>query len=543
MAQSDDNPQVDVLARPSGDTLAAPTTNPALQLAASLSDTNESLTPMLGQLATHFKAQAEARAFKDALSNSGQAFADAVKSGRIAPTQNPWYIQAYERNAAQLRSQAQVSALVADSQSWAEKNDPQAFAQKFNTQLGQIAQHYDGINQVAGFQKSAQPLADQALSSNVQYNVQRIQQEHVQDTTSLATQAVMNTLKATPGATPEQIFQSMEEQHKLWLGVGGDESQWRLVVRQAVVGAGANMGDSGVLDILKAPYLGGEPIANQADETGKPVGLEVSSDKFWIDRGVDASLNQAYKARQAAIAGEGAKVDDWAAQTYGNDYAFGRIPLSQLEADGVAHGFSAQAIMWAADKQGDALRGAAGYSQGQTDIYSSDPAVQQRILAVNHEALTGGLTPRLTSELSDMVGRQQITKDMALAVMDRASGQSHYAVGLAHADANAARSNAIAAGSLAIQRYSIVANEAKGVKAQGGDALRNLGFDPAKLPPKTFKSFESAVDDAALAVAEKGPGAAHDAAGAAATRWISTYAASHRKNPGAPAVGLVNPNR
>lgn len=543
MAQIDDNPTVDVTARPGDNTLQAPTTNPALQLAASLQDTNEALGPFLGQLSGQLKARAEAKAFKDALANSGQSFADAVKSGKLEPTQNPWYIQAYERNAAQVRGQSQVSALVADSQSWAEKNDPQAFATKFNTQLGQIGQQFTGINQSTGFAKAAQPLQEQALSSNVQYNVQRIQQEHVQDTTSLATQAVMDTLKTNPGANPDQIFQSMEDQHKQWLSVGGTETAWRLVVKQAVVGAGANLGDSGVLDALKAPYLGGQPIANQADESGKPTGLEVSSDKFWIDRGVDATLNQAYKARQAAIAGEGAKVDDWATQTYGNDYAFGKIPLSQLEADGVAKGFSGQAIMWAADHAGEALRGAAGYSQGQTEIYSNDPEVQQRILAVNKEALTGGLTPHLTSELGDMVGRQQITKEMALSVMDRASGQSHFAQGEANANAREARSAAIAQGSLALQRYSIVADEAKGVKADGGNVLRGMGFDPAKLPPKVQKSFDSAVDDAALAVADKGPGAAREAAGNAAARWINGYATSHKRPGAAPAAGLANPNR
>jgi hypothetical protein len=537
-----DGPQIDVNVHPEDNYLGAPSTNPALQLASSLQETNHDLTPFLGQLAGQLKTQAEDRAFKAAMANSGAAFADAVRSGKIEPTQNPWFVQAYERDAAQVRGQAQVSSLVADSQSWAERNDPQAFATKFNTQLGQIAQNYSGIDQVAGFQKAAQPLQEQALSSNVQYNVDRIQQEHVQNASSLATQSVMDTLKANPKATPDDLYQSMEAQHRQWLGVGGTEPAWRLLAGQSVLAAAANLNDPSLLDVLKAPYLGTEPLANQADEKGRPLGLQIVQDTYLINRNTEDAGMAAYKASQAAVAAEGAKVAAWANQTYGNDYAFGRIPPFQFQADAVKAGFSAPAIMWAAEKEGEVFRGAAGYSQGQTDIYSNDPQVQQRILKVNQEALTGGLTPELANELNDMVGRQQITKEMALAVMDRASSQSHFAIGEANANRREAASLSRADAGLALQRWSLVGDSAKHVEGQAGVALSNLGFDPAKLSTKTQQSLHQAIEDAAMAAGDKGPGAAEEAAGSAAARWVTSYAASH-KRPGQPAVGLVNPNR
>lgn len=538
-----DLPEINVVTRPEGDHLEGPSTNVGLQLASSLQGVNQHLTPLLGQIGEQARQVQEGKAYQAAMANSGQAFADAVKSGKLAPTQNPWFIQAYERNAAQVRGQAQVSALVADSQTWAERNDPAAFAQKFNTQLGQIAQGFNGIDQQQGFQKAATPLQQDALNANVSYNVQRITQQHVQDATSLSTQAIMDTLKTNPKANPDQIFGAMEDQHKAWVGTGGTEAQWRLIVRQSVIGAGANMGEPGILDVLKAPYLGGQPIANQADETGKPVGLELSSDKFWIERGTDADLDQQYKLHQAAIASEGAKVDTWANQTYGNDYAFGKVPLSTLEADGVKAGFSGPAIVWAADHQGDALKGAAGYSEAQTDVYSQDPQVQQRIMLINKEAVTSGLTPHVMSELTDAVGRQQISLPQAQAVMDRAEGQSHFLIGEANADRRQSASLAREDAGLKLQRWGLVGDAAREVKGQAGVALSGLGFDPARLSAKDQKSMEDAVDNAAMAVGEQGPEKAREAAGNAAATWVKTYVSHHPKPGQPPQGGLANPLR
>lgn len=537
-----DAPQVDITARPDDVSLRAPDTNPALQLAASLAQTSEDLHPFLNDLSSQLNARATAKAQADALKASGKPLAEAVRSGQIEPTQNPWYMHAYETASAQVRGQAQVSAFVTQMQSDPSRNDPAAYATKFNAGLGQIAQQFTGLNAAQGFHQAADPLAREALSQNTEYNVQRIQQEHVQNTTTLATQALMDTLKANPKASTQDLFKATDDQHASWIGVGGTEPQWRLILKQAFVGAGANLGDASVLDNLKEPYEGTASIANQADETGKPTALEISSDKFWIDRGVDASLVQDFKARQAQIAKEGSQVDDWAQANYGNDYAFGKIPMSQLQSDGLAQGFSGNAIMWAAAHQGESLRAASGYSVGQTDIYSSDPVVQQRILGVNREAITGGLTPHLTGELTDMLGRHQITLDMANSVMDRAAGQSHWSISESKEDARSAASLARADAGLQLQKWSLVGDASKGALGKAAVALSTFGIDYGKLPSKAQEQLKTDIDNAAMAAGEKGPQAAQDAAENAAAKLVPVFV--HRFHPSSAPPGLAarNPN-
>jgi hypothetical protein len=535
-----DATQVDITARPDDVSLRAPDTNPALQLAQSLSQTSEELHPFLNDVAGQLNARATAKANADALANSGEAFADAVREGKIEATQNPWYMHAYEKASAQVRAQGQVSALVTQMQSDPTRNDPQAFAAKFNQNLGQIAENFTGLNASLGFHAAADPLAEQALNQNTEYNVQRIQQEHVQNATTLTTQAIMDTLKGNPKASPDTLFAATDAQHKEWIGVGGTEPQWRLLLKQAFVGAGSNLGDASVLDTLKAPYEGGTPIANQADETGKPTGLELASDKFWIDRGVDATLTQAYKSNQAQIAKDGQAVDAWANQKYGNDYGLGKIPQSQLVDDAIAQGYSANAINWAMARQGESLRAAAGYSSAQTDIYSSDPAVQQRILGVNNEAVTGGLTPKLTAQLQDMLGRHQITIEMANAVMDRAEGQSHFAVGEANQNRREAASLQRADAGLALQKWGLVGDAAKSAAAKAMVTLTTYGIDPGKmLPIKAQEALKTDIDNAAMAAGDKGPAAAQEAAENAAAKLIPSYV--QRYKPG-QRPALTNPN-
>lgn len=549
MADPSAVPGVDLIAHPTGDTLEAAPTNSALQLADSLREVEPEVGSFVDAYANKVKLQQQQRAQADALRTSGKAFADAVRDGTIEPTQNPWYMKAYNEAAAKVSARPQIESIILQSQTWAERNsaDTTAYDRRLASEIGAVAAHYNGDkDSLVGFQTVAQPLMDQAQASNVGYNVTRIQQQKVQDATTLATQAVLDTIKANPRATPDQIFNSLEPSHQTWVGTGGTETAWRLLVHQAVVGAGANLGDSTLLDILKQPYLGGPPIANQADETGKPVGLELDDDKRRIAWGLEAELNAAYKAHQAQVAAEGTKVDAWAQATYGNDYAFGKIPLSQLQTEGIAQGFSGQAIMWAADKQGEALRGAAGYSQGQTDVYSNDPAVQQRILGLNQEATQRGLNPHLIGELQDMVGRQQITLAMSLSIMDRAQGQSHFAESEANSRAMQAASLARQDASLKLQTFSMIGDAAKQAKGEAGNTLESFGFNPTSLSAKSARDLADTVDNAAMAHANAGLPAASVAARTAAVGWVTNYIATHPRphssGAGPAPVTLQNPN-
>lgn len=526
-----------------------PATNPALQLADALRESSPEIDNGLNNIAGHLQRVQSLKAQTDAMRTSGKAFADAVRDGDILPTQNPWYVKAYREAAGAVFTRNQAAEKLADSNNWPERNDPAAYQARLTQELGGIAQAHgmQDVDSQLGFQETIKPLLDGALARNQEYNAQRIQQENVQNTTSLATSTIQDTLKADPNATPEEVFQNLETAHNIWTKVqGGDESQWRLIVKQAVVGAAAVSNRSDIVDFLKAPYMGGQPIANQADETGKPVGLELDSDKFWIDRGIESTLNAAYKAHQAQIAGEGAKLDAAANAAYGNDWGLGKVDQSTFTQWALGQGYSGEAVTWALGQRGEAIRQAAGYGGSQQALWSSDPANQRTIIQLNREAVTQGLTPHVFSMLDSLVGKVP-TSDL-MQFVDRAQQQSHFQIQLSHEDTNSARSNAIAAGSLALQRHAMAVDSGKQAQNEMLDILRRQGYgDIDKLSPKDQKEFDTVVT--AAAGAQTDPSAALTQGREAAGQWAENYRRKHPL-PGSTAMGLQvgsailnNPNR
>ena len=119
--------QIGVIAQDPGARLQAPGTNAALQLAESLRSATPEASRLMQGIAEDRSAKARAQAAKDALEQSGAKLADAVREGKIKPTQNPWYVQAYSTESAAIRAQKDLSALQTEAATWDSKDDPAAF--------------------------------------------------------------------------------------------------------------------------------------------------------------------------------------------------------------------------------------------------------------------------------------------------------------------------------------------------------------------------------------------------------------------------------
>lgn len=531
-------PEVGVFAHPEGETLEAPRTNTALQLAGALAQTQPALNDALLDVGLQAKAKQEAKAQADALVAHGQAFGDAVRAGILKPTQNPWYIHEYNSQSAQVQAQGQLSQLQAQSQTWAERNDPQAFAGKWATEVGKIQQGItrtnDPIDAQIGFTKAAGPIVASTLAQNQAYNVDRIQAERKQDATTVATQNIMDVLKANPQATSDQIFNSLEDDHKGWILGGGTEHDWRLLVFQSFTGAAANMGDSSVMQHLKDPYLGGSPIANQADETGKSVGLQIDSTSYWIDRAVEGAQTLQYKQMMGQAQADGAKAAIWANQHYGADFAFGRVPIEQLRSDLTAQGYSGLAIGWVTKEMSSQLEAANSYDRAQIEQYSKDPTVSKDILTWNHEALTEGLSAGLHDRLANAVAKAEITYDTAMQIEDRAEGQSHWSISETRADRREAQGLQRTDRSLQLQGMSLVRDNSEQAISIAEAAMASGGQNVA-ADTRARDDLSAVVKGAGAAYVLKHPGDIQGAQGAAedaANSWVLR----HRRQGHAPSL-------
>jgi hypothetical protein len=437
-----DTPQVDVIARPIGLNLVAPQTNPALELAHSLADTNEALGPVLQGYAKEQQTRLGLKAQSDALAQSGTAFGDAVRAGKIEPTQNPWYIQAYEQKAAQVRSQGQISQLASDSQTWAEKNDPQAFAQRWQKEVGTIAQGYQGIDQARGFKAAADPLTEQALNTNVEYNAQAIQQKNVQDTTALMSGALEDAFKKNPKGSPADYYATLEPFHQQWLGTGGTEAAYSDLVKGAFVGAGESMGNADFLDNLKTERVTGQgSIYNQANAHGDPNAAEIEQAKYRIDRDLSVRGMSGVHQAQAAQELEGYNFQAAAYAKFGWDLPAGRITQDQLQGFAKDNGFSPAGYQAFMQLEARDLASNNTYASAQTRQYALSPGNQDTILGLRTQALKAGWSAQLENAVMEQV-RNGMDENTANDILTKADSSSKYFRSEARTEVHEARSEA-----------------------------------------------------------------------------------------------------
>lgn len=544
-----DLPQVDVVTRPEGDHLDGPSTNVGLQLAQSLAGVNQELPGFLGQLGAQLKARQEDAAYKAAMANSGQAFGDAVRPGKLAPTQNPWFIQAYERQSAQVRAQGQVSGLVADSQSWAERNDPQAFAAKFNQQLGQIAQGFTGVDQTEGFKSAAAPLADEALTQNLAYNVQRIQAEHVQDTTTLMTKAVMDTLRANPNAAPADIFAAMEPVRQKWLAVGGTDATANALMTNSVIGAAANLGNPDLIDVLKDPRGGRGALADIAGPDGKPIGSQMVQEKELIERQVIEQGAAAIASVKNATQVEGLRAVTTASQHFGSALYNGSVDPQTLQTFLVNSGVSPQGAAFAIGQISDDVSHFDSLNRASMDIHSTDPTKANGVLSLWSEGASKGWSPDYEDRVSQAVLSHQIGLPDAEQMIVRAHDTSRQIAAEGRAEVHAERAEATAGRSLRLQETHDIMDWAKTSADTTGAALQASLGDTSLLgnTPARIVTERAAIGAATEAYRKTGSvQSANEAADAVYSAFVARRIAAHKQlqqQTGAGGSAAVNPLR
>jgi murein DD-endopeptidase MepM/ murein hydrolase activator NlpD len=259
MARSTDplaGPSIGVVASLPTARLAAPRTNAALELAQSLAQAMpEARAAMQGYAEDQAQKQA-AKAKKDALVASGAKFADAVRRGVLKPTQNPWYMQAYERESSALSAQQALRQLQADSTTWDTQNDPSKFQEQWQKAVGEIAQQYEGPDQIAGFSAAERAVTSQVLQQNTQQNVQRIETERMNNLTALSSDALRQALRESGGTlSPNEAWNVLLPTRQQWFATGGDINGWQKILYGAIETTARGAEDSSFMKITEAGEL------------------------------------------------------------------------------------------------------------------------------------------------------------------------------------------------------------------------------------------------------------------------------------------------
>lgn len=239
-----------------GARIQAPSTNAALQLAQSLGSIEPSANQALQTYAANKNKEATLQAKHDALVASGAKLADAVRDGTLEPTSNPWYVQAYQRESAAVRGQSSLAQLQLDSASWAEKNDPEAFATRWRAEVGKAAEGFNSKDETAGFAPVEAQFTQQALQSNVSQNVTRITAERKQNLSALASSALAKAIQDGGGSiSANTAVAALNPARLQYLATGGSLAEWNEMAVGAVTSAAYATQNSGALDLLHAPEL------------------------------------------------------------------------------------------------------------------------------------------------------------------------------------------------------------------------------------------------------------------------------------------------
>lgn len=260
---------IDVAQQLPGARLQAPRTNAALDLADALKDATPEARQFAQGIAEDQARKSQAQARQDALHNEGAALSDAVRSGKIDATQNPWYIKAYNRESASITSLDALQKLQTESASWESYNDPDKFASDWREKVGKLTEGYTTSDQQAGFQAAESQVSSQVLQENVARNIARIKAERVQNVGALSTDALQSVYRQNGGVmSPNEAVAALQASGQQWFATGGSEQGWHEIVVGAVDGLARATGDSSLFDLLKAPELMHGPSASGDAKAG-----------------------------------------------------------------------------------------------------------------------------------------------------------------------------------------------------------------------------------------------------------------------------------
>lgn len=385
----------------------APRTNGGMQLAAALQD----LSPDIGRLGARvLKEDAEVQgvaAKKRALELGGQSLADAVRAGKISPTQNPYFIQDYNEESAYVRATKAISDLTVSSQEWAEKNDHNAFQKRYSEELAKIGEQYNEPDAQKGFMSAAAPAQQQAFAANTAQVAATIEKDRSANLSVMTTDAVLGVQKEHAGAaSPQQITEGIAHLKDRYIQTGGTEQEWNKTAYHAYTTAAYNSGDPELLDKLPDNIKNLPGIADQ-----------ISTDKYHILQAKNSKLHQQAQDARDIITVDGQKIFTDAYTKYGAALITGHVSFAQLAADNpnanplaLASALNtAQATT--ADNQALSIAATRSYSLGTG---------ADKILSLHTEAATVGISPELNATVGLMVHNHEISAEDGASIVNKA---------------------------------------------------------------------------------------------------------------------------
>lgn len=396
-----------VSARPVAGISTAPEDNDALRLSRSLAGFNEQANALIQGTLGRMQVKAETKAQADALRGQGLEFAEAVRQGIIEPTQNPWYITAYNQESAALSIRSDLTALQTDALTWEERSDPQAFQARWAQESGDLVGAFSSDAQVNGAAPVVREITSQVINSNIAQNVQRIREERTSNMSQLLAERIGSVNTRLGGnATGEQVFGSIEDLRSNWINTGGTDLEFDELITSAVTTAAYGSRDSDLLDVLRHDRGDGRgSIYNQAG-----VADSVENDRFRISSAREGAATERYTARYNQIREQGQAATDSAYALFGAGVLNGEADVSTITTRLIAEGHSPQAAATALDNiqrtisDVDSLRAAAlgGGEQGVENVSLYIRAQQ----AGYSEELEGEIAQRvLTGEITSNDGR------------------------------------------------------------------------------------------------------------------------------------------
>lgn len=517
-------PQVAIIAGPTGSRLQASRTNAALDLAEGLAKVAPAVNDLLGAWGKERAAEEAAKAEADALATSGQDFREAVLAGKIERTQNPWYIQAYTQRAAQVRAQGEMSALAAEAQTWAERDDPADFAARFAAETGKRAQAYPGIDASAGFQAAAAPIQQQQLAANTAFNVNRIQTENEQNVSTLTTKAIIDVFAANGGrATPEQVWEALAPLEKQWLDTGGTEQSWNSLVINSTIAAGANTANTALLNILSDERGGKGALANMSGPDGTPVATTLMAARYRIEQEAASRGMSEIRARQNEVKLEGMQAVEAIQGQFGYDFLEGKVSRAEVMAFLKGKGVSPAGADFALKELAESAAASTSLSRA---LAGGDPEVLQ----LYNRANTSGYSAALYNEVEGKVTRGEMDINEAEQILGTARSRSNALEAESRADARSSRSDARAD---ARESRSQSLALARGLKDQRdrdmgsiSTALQATG-DRSLLDPTARARVDRGASDAANAYLNAHPGD-YEGANAAQRGYLNNYLTTRR---------------
>lgn len=403
----------------------APKINPGIQLAGALQD----LVPELKGLALRVSAEDQnvqnQAARSRAIATGGQALADAVRAGKIEPTQNPFFIQDYNREAAAVSSQARFDALNLDASQWAEKNDPTAFRTKYGNAVAEISKDYQGSqDSMEGFASTAHQATQQAYEANTAQNVSRITSERQENLSALTAKQIIQT-NATKGgaATGADLDAAILPLKQQWLSTGGDLAAWNKVAIQGVLAASYNTHSDKILDAAKTMSngLSGETSGSLYDTLGTAAQIETERYRLFADKRDQMRLQ--IQARQQQVYEQGLAAQGALFNMFGPRLYTGQVTpddmttaashlSSQFPAAAVAEGFKSAATVTNSIRELNANR---------SSLYEQSPGGATHIASMFQEGQQRGWTPELQSDLGQLLLQGNITVETQQKIATMAS--------------------------------------------------------------------------------------------------------------------------